>query len=245
VTTVHQIKSQGNKNFWMIKKYILFLIISILSFFLLPTNSLSAQSLSPRHILILNSYHQSLPWVQEIVQAIYDELQPYTNNLILHIENMDTKRVYNDEYVKRLYHVYMMKYRNVPLDIIIASDNNAFDFLRTYRDRLFPEVPVVFCGVNSFQDSWIAKHPGFTGVIEKLDALGTIQLALKLHPDTKEIFIIHDNLTTGILWEETIKQELQTFKTGVKFTFSPNVSMKELEYHLRNLDERTLVLLGP
>jgi hypothetical protein len=39
------------------------------------------------------------------------------------------------------------------LDLIIVADTEAFDFPQKYRDKLFPGTPVVFCGVNYFQEA--------------------------------------------------------------------------------------------
>jgi hypothetical protein len=44
----------------------------------------------------------------------------------------------------------------------IVSDNSALDFLLSYRDELFPVVPVVFCGVNNISDLMTSGHRGIT-----------------------------------------------------------------------------------
>ena len=139
---------------------------------------------SPRHILLLNSYHQSMTWVKDIVQAVEDELEPDQHNLVLHVENMDSKRFYSAEQLKSLYRFYQVKYRQTKFDLVLSSDNNAFDFLRQYRDGLFPGVPVVFCGVNDFQQEQLDGLKDFTGVEEVFDAAHTPRTRVLTHCKT-------------------------------------------------------------
>ncbi|MCU7928576.1 MAG: hypothetical protein KZQ97_19345 [Candidatus Thiodiazotropha sp. (ex Dulcina madagascariensis)] len=138
---------------------------------LVPPATGIANDTPTRHLLLLNSYHQSLKWDEEIYAAIKAVLRPAENNIELHVENMDTKRVpYTDAYRSQLLALLKNAYGKMRFDLIIASDNNAYDFLRTYRDELFPGVPVVFCGVNNFEPEQLQGIPAFTGVAEIFDA---------------------------------------------------------------------------
>ncbi len=198
----------------------------------------------PRHILILNSYHQPMTWVDNIVRAIYDELQPDQNNLVLHVENMDTKRFHSPAYLQSLFQAYRAKYQQTRFDLILSSDNNAFDFLRRYRDELFPGVPVAFCGVNYFQQQQLTGHRGYTGVEEVFDAAATLRIALKNHPKTREVLVINDYLKTGRAWEKTIRQQLVPFAGQVKLNYVDNLSLTELEQQIAALPKDSILLLG-
>ncbi len=198
----------------------------------------------PRHILLLNSYHQPMTWVDNIVRAVYDELQPEQNNLVIQVENMDTKRFHDAEYLESLYRVYKTKYRDTHFDLILSSDNNAFDFLRQYRNMLFPGVPVAFCGVNFFRPEQLANQQKFTGVEEVFDAAATLEIALKNHPRTREVLIINDYLKTGRAWEKSIQQQLVPFAGRVKLNYAENLSLKELGKKIASLPNNSIVLLG-
>ncbi len=201
-----------------------------------------AQNLHTKHILILHSYNQSMSWVQDITKAIKDELND--ENIVFHIENMDTKRIYNREYLNKLIELYRLKYSNTKFNCIISSDNNAYDFLRENRDNLFAETPVVFCGVNYFKDEDIKDLKNFTGVAEIFDVKSTVELILKLHPNTNNIFIINDYLKTGRAWEKTIKEDVKVFKDRVKFTYNENLTLNGLKSEISNLPKNSIVLLG-
>ncbi len=69
---------------------------------------------------------------------------------------------------------------------------------------MFPNTPVVFSGVNDFQDSMLQGNELFTGVVESVDIKGTIDLGLRLQPNTKQVIIINDQTTTGLEMKKLI-----------------------------------------
>jgi len=198
-----------------------------------------------KQILLLNSYHQNFSWNEEIFRGLNDVLRPKETGIILHVENMDTKRVeFNEHYVQQLRDVFEHKYKGMKLDLIMATDNNAFEFMRRYHKELFPKVPVVFCGINFYRDELIDDHPLFTGVSESVDAKGTLWWALKMHPNTKSIYVINDHTPSGAAIAKTIREQLNDFAPGVSVEYSDNMALPELLEHVKALPRDTLVLYG-
>ncbi len=197
-----------------------------------------------RHILYLNSYDSRMSWVKDIEQAIEEVLEPDFRNLILYIENMDSKVFHTDEYYEAYGHYFRTKYRDLDLSLILCSDNNAFDFVKKYGSELFSGTPVVFCGVNDFNQTMIQDLPNFTGVAEIFSVEDTLDFALKMHPRTEEIFIINDYLSTGRSWQQDIEKRLKYLERQVDIRYSENMSMEELLKTISSLQERTIILLG-
>ena len=218
-------------------------LILIILFIVLPLTAFAETNVNSRHVLVLHSYHSTMEWVERINEAINDVLQPVANNYVIHMEYMDTKRIYSKEYLKSLKDVYREKYLAVKLDVVMSSDNNAFDFLRENRDELFGDVPVSFCGVNFFKDSDLIGLKNFTGTVESFDSYGTIKSAQRLYPKLKKVYVINDQLKTGIAWQNTIKEQLGNLK-NVDVTYAPNLSMDELQKRVASLADDTVVLLG-
>ena len=103
-----------------------------------------------KNVLYFNSYQNGYQWSDEILGGIREAFSLSDFNVDLQIEYMDSKK-YTDPVLRgMLYAFYKLKYRNTRFEVILASDNFAFDFLREYQDELFPNTPVVFCGVNDF-----------------------------------------------------------------------------------------------
>ncbi|MBW2204779.1 MAG: PAS domain S-box protein, partial [Deltaproteobacteria bacterium] len=196
-----------------------------------------------KNVLVLNSYHQGFQWNDNLVKGIKAVLKP-TDNISLHIESMDTKRIYTPEHLKNLLNLYQHKFRNIEFDLIITSDNNAFNFIRKHRNLLFPETPVVFFGVNDFKDEDIQGLDWITGMAETMDIKGTIDTALKLHPKANTIYVINDYTPTGIGMKKSIIESLKDWKDPPRMVFSKDVLMDDLLIDIEQLPQNTLIYLG-
>jgi hypothetical protein len=86
---------------------------------------------------------------------------------------LGTKWVNDDLYFRELVQILKHKYSRPRFDLIVSSDNDAFDFLRSHGDEVFGRIPVVFNGVNYFTESDLAGNALFTGVSETADRMTT------------------------------------------------------------------------
>jgi len=215
----------------------------IILLFLLTQILYANETTAAKHILVLHSYNKSMTWEKEIDQSIEDTLEPTKNGYILHTEYMDTKRIFTQEYINELVTIYKIKYKNVKFDLLLSSDNNAFDFLRKHRDSIFGEVPTLFSGVNFFKDSDLDGYKNYSGVAENFDAKSTLTTALKLFPNTKKVYVINDYLTTGRAWKNTIQTQLKSFE-NIQIIFNENLSMEDLKAKIGQLPKDSIVLLG-
>ena len=185
-----------------------------------------------------------MTWVDNITKGASDILEIKKNNFALHIENMDTKRHHSKEHYSFLAKLYKNKYSNMKFDLILSSDNNALDFLKKYRNEIFGNVPVSFCGVNNFKPSSLDTYENYTGVTEKFSDIQTIELILNLHPDIKNIYIINDYLKTGRAWQKKMEKNLARFEDKVNIIHNKNLSLKDLQKKIKSLSKDTILLIG-
>jgi two-component system cell cycle sensor histidine kinase/response regulator CckA len=194
-----------------------------------------------KRVLILQSYHIGYPWSDSIAKGILSVLEK-EKNVTLFFEYMDTKRYMEEPYLQKLFQLYKDKYGEMPLNVIICSDDNALNFLLKTRTDLFPGVPIVFCGINNFADSRIAGHTDITGVVENPDVLGTLQLALRLHPGTRQVAAVHDQTKTGLSNAERLRKFAPDFEGKVAFKYLTDMTISQLGDALRALPPDTIVL---
>ncbi len=195
-----------------------------------------------KRVLILHSYYQGYKWTDDENRGIESVLKPAIGTNNLYIEYMDTKKIFGDLYSQRLYEIYKLKYKNFKFDVIIVTDNNAFEFMLKYRDDLFPGTPVVFCGVNYFEETQLRGQKLITGVNEENDLKGSIQLMLKLHPKTKEIIFVNEWTTTGQNVHKAFVKTIPQFQETVKFSLLEDVRIEEILEKLGPLSEGSVVL---
>ena len=196
------------------------------------------------HVLFLNSYDARMSWYNGILQGVEEILRPDLNSINLHLEHLDSKEFGDNEYYAAYAEFLSYKYRAHELSLILCSDNNSLDFLIRFNHELFHDTPIVFCGVNDFEDSMIRGHDEITGIAEVFSARETVELALSLHPETEEIYIINDYLNTGRAWQRDIAEQLASLEDMVRLRYSENLSMEELTQTIADLPKNSIVLLG-
>ena len=211
--------------------------------FLYPS-MINAKDIEKKNILVLHSYHPAMTWEKNIDRAINNILDVKNSNYLLYTEYMDTKRHHSKKYYERLKKLYQTKYKNKHIDMILASDNNAFNFLIKNRNELFGDVPVIFSGVNGFDPKMLKNTTNFAGVAEQFSVKDTVDTILKIHPNLKQIYIINDYLETGLAWKKDIKKALQGYDKKIKLIYSDNLSLNALKEKIDSFDNDTAILMG-
>ena len=199
---------------------------------------------STRKVLILNSYHKEFKWTDDQVSGAKEVLSEGIKDIELFVEYMDTKRIYNKEYIEYLYNIYRLKYKKVQLDAIITTDDNALWFVVKYHKEVFGEAPVSFCGINDYKKSLLEGKQQFTGLVEVMDIKPTIDLALKLHPETRKIVVIVDSTPTGLGQIRDVTAVARQYN-NLKFEYleGKDISHAELFEKLQSLSRDSIVLL--
>ena len=203
--------------------------------------ALLAYTLPVRHVLVLHSFHKGQEWNDDLSRGIIDGFA--NQEVELHFEYMDAKRFPEDEQFSNLYQLYRYKYRQNPVDVIVSTDESALDFLLKFREDLFPDTPVVFCGVKYLDGNKLFVERLITGITELVDIKKSIQLILKLDPEVQQVVIITDNSPTSIATIKAAMPVLKTFRHRLKFHFTELMTISSLEQQLSELPLTSAVLL--
>jgi len=196
-------------------------------------------------ILNLNSYHLGWGWSDRITNTIRSEVATQLPGSDVMVEYLNTRKIpLNDTRIIELKEYMADKYRGKKFDAIISSDDDAFQFLLKTRDELFPGVPVIFSGVNNFEDQMISGKRGITGIVEKASMIENIDLILKNHKDADTIYIINEEVTsTGKAFRKQIDSVLPNYQEKVTFEILNELSIDELKEKVAQISASDAILL--
>jgi signal transduction histidine kinase/ABC-type uncharacterized transport system substrate-binding protein len=102
------------------------------------------------------------------------------------VDNLRFRKEYNAETADLL----QRQYRDIRIDVVIATGLEPLEFAEAYRDRVWPGAAIVFMGVT---DGWLAqwkRPPRTTGITTVLDVAGTLELGLMLRPSARKLYLI-------------------------------------------------------
>ncbi len=145
---------------------------------------------APRQVLILYAGDRLLS-----SNTLFDEslrlafAQGARESLQCDGEFLDEVR-FPDGYQERMRDLLRAKYAGHPPDVIVAVGSSSLAFCLRHRSDAFPgvEVPIVFA--VSGGDSAASRNHSVTGVLSSFDGPATLRLALRLHPHTRQVFVI-------------------------------------------------------
>ncbi len=199
------------------------------------------ESDDPR-VLVLASYHHGNPWTDSIVEEIQRSFKAAHPAAKIYIEYMDAVRNDPREILPALELLLQSKYRSKPPTVIIGVGDEALNFLLARRDRLFGDVPIVFCAVSATRKLPIEDPAGIFGVTEAVDIKRTIQVALALHPRTTRVVGVSDLSSVARYDFERFWRTFPLFEDRVRFDELVGYSADELEAELARLPPHTIVL---
>ncbi|NML26336.1 sensor histidine kinase [Zoogloea dura] len=223
----------------------LFAVYLLLITLVMPAAGHAADETPPPRILHIDSYDPGNAWGRETGQGIREVLGSRARPVELSVEYLDSRRFPDRKQEAIIADALGAKYRNFRHDLIIASDNAAFDFALRYRQKLFPGQPIVFCGYNNFMPEVIRNVPDITGVNEEIDIPATVALALKVHSGIRKlVFILSTGDTSSAM--NTRDAESRVFpllRQQHELIVLKDATMAEIRGRLAGLGKDSLVFL--
>ncbi|MDB1124444.1 hypothetical protein [Vibrio algarum] len=144
-----------------------------------------SQAERKKKILVLHSYHQGLEWTDNVSRGIEDIFSPLRSQYEVYYEYLDSKRNAGNAYLQQSASFISTKNSQEKYEIVIAVDNNALKLLNSRQITFLGSPPIVFCGINNYDDSLISELDQVTGIVETTDHFSTLDIMHKLHPDKK------------------------------------------------------------
>ena len=112
------------------------------------------------------------------------------------------------------------------------------------HQKEFPGVPIVICGSTRNKSRPAQLDPSFTGAWVDLDPAKILELAIKLRPDTKQVFVVNGSAPTDIAYDARFREALHGYESRFKFTYLSGLPMSSLLPKLSVLPDHSIILFG-
>lgn len=196
------------------------LLISIAVLCISAYSSLSfANDWDIKRILVLHSYEPSYQWTADFQKGIDSAFSKSQTEVKLSIEYLDSKRIHSPDYYGSLSNYLKVKYAGYEFDGVIATDDNAANFLESLSTLIDRSTPVVAVGINDTSTDMYAVSDRATVLYENDQIDVNIQLISKLRPNLKNLYFINDYSVTS----ELIRKEM-----NIRMAKFPNINLVEI-----------------
>jgi signal transduction histidine kinase len=134
------------------------------------------------------------------------------------------------------------KYAGRTIDLVMTVGPRPFSFLLKYGQQLFPSVPIVFSLVDLRFYGPLNLPSNVTGVSGSFTVSPTVDLVLKLQPDTRQVFYVEGATSNEVLFRKAAEQELKPYQGKLSFTYLDGLSLSRLLERVGQLPPHSIVL---
>ena len=218
------------------------LILSIIAVTLLVSRSTAVSPMTEvRRVLIINDIGViSSPGFAEIDQAVFTGLQKSPYRIELYDESLNLILFPDRASQDRFREEIVQKYSARKPDVIIAAGPESLKFIAKLYDK-FQGTPIIFCTIWSGIPDELRHGIPFTGVVAHLHPEGTLNVALRLLPNTKHVVVVGGVGKFDEGWEAIAKQSFHNYESKLEFTYLFDLTMPALLERLKHLPNDTIV----
>ncbi len=194
--------------------------------------------------LIIHTFSHNFEWTKNVQQGIQEVLELESPNALINIEYMDMKSLDNTDFDKTYKEYLKQKYGQTSITGIIICDDPGLQSFIKYKDEIFPDVPVVACGINMLtRDYMLSSLDSF--IFERADITGCYNDLHQLNPQLNTINVVYNssNVTDDIF--NSYHEDQIFVGEKIKINYFDNYFDSDLQLKLSMLDEDEVVYLIP
>jgi signal transduction histidine kinase len=201
-----------------------------------------AQETAPKRLVVLYWDNKEFPGNARFEMSLKAQLQLDRRQDIEYFPEYFEASRFPDQNTAVSFRNYLQtKYARRTVDVVVASADAPLKFLLEYRTELFPNSPIVFVANDPPASDTLTSGAGMTGVRYKNAYRETVNLALRLHPETKRVFVVSGTPQQDRRFEKLTQQELSGFNK-VDITYLTDLPLTELIASTRSLPPDSVIL---
>ena len=202
----------------------------------------ASQGQSKKNVLMIIEIGQSHPAPALVTNQILSALGSDPRfDAELHWENLDAIDI-SDDLRNELRDGIVRKYRNLKLDLIVLVGPDPLRLFAEPSRTFYPGVPVVFCCSSPGQADQRSTDSRSTGSWIQWDPAKTLDAAIRLLPDTHQVFVIAGRSRYDLGLTAFVKAELNSYENRLDVTYLTDLPMSKLLERVRHLPSHSIVL---
>jgi signal transduction histidine kinase len=174
-------------------------------------------------------------------RGIRSTFAEYTRGHIeVHNEYLEVSRFPAASYQRDLAEYLRRKYAGRKVDLVLAGLSSALDFAVENREMVFPGVPLVFFAVDQLEAEARQLTPDVIGAPIQMDLAKSLDVALRLHPLTRRVYVIAGKSKFDAHWEAESRKAFAAYEEKAEFVYLSGLRMVDLLKRVESLPEHSI-----
>jgi PAS domain S-box-containing protein len=230
---VHDLPLQSC-DIWKVRRAQFSVLVAIAAMAFLGLKNAAADE--PKRVLLVHSFGSAAPPFTVESTAFETELVGKMGGRVdLDEVSLDMAR-YPDRDMQEAIVDYLQKRQaKWHPDLVVPIGSPAAIFVATYRDRLFPETPILYASADRrlLPPGALDKNAAYVGQIYEIH--GFLEDMLQIAPATKNIVVIVGATPLERLWQGVFQKAAEPFAGRINFTYYSDLSFKQMQERVSTL----------
>jgi len=208
-----------------------------------PVSRVDAQP-EPARVLLLYAHPTDSPIIERFDRRLRATIRDgEARHVELYEERLDLDRFGDTAQLQRLTRYLEARYRERPVDVVVAEGALALDFAATYLAHAIPAVPVVYALVAGRAAN--APMPrAVTGRETPFTFAETFDIARRLQPDATQLVLVGGQAPRDSVAIAAALRDIEPVRGRLPVTVLRGLTVDTLRERVRRLPSRTIVLLA-
>jgi PAS domain S-box-containing protein len=204
----------------------------------------AAAEKTPRNVLVLFSNEAELPANQILLRGLHKVLSENASDQpTTYTEFLDLVRFPSEAHQNQLAGFMKEKFAGARIDLAIVAARPALDFLSKFRDEIIPGVPIVFAAIGRDDLQNRALPAAATGIVSRWDIAKTVELAIGLQPDARQILVVTGASNFDKLWEQDARQQLRSYEGRFSVTYLAALPLADVLSQVSRLPRSAIIIV--
>ena len=213
---------------------------------LIFTSAAHAAEAGPaKRVLLISTGSRFSPGFALVDQTVLEALGKIESGTVeVYPENLDILRFPSERFARIFSEYLTEKYAEQPPDLVILVYVGNLGIAGKFLQQLFPRTPVIVAGFTEEEISRDHFDSLVSGIAQRVDPLATLELILRLQPETQRIVVIGGKAEVDRDVINRVKEAARSFVGRVDFDFWDNRSLAELRQAVSALPPQTAILFS-
>jgi PAS domain S-box-containing protein len=205
--------------------------------------ALCASAASPKRVLILDPYGRDVAPYSTAASTFRATLARDMGQPIDFYEiPLDLARFAESEGEGPLVAFLEGRIKNRPVDLVVPIGGAGVQFVERYRERLFPNTPILVVGSDPRFVSPDFLRTNATLVTQRVNLVGMVEDILQVQPQTTNIAVVFGASAPENYWVGECRREFQSFTNRVGFTWLNDLPLDQIVARCTTLPPRSFIL---
>ena len=218
----------------------LLIVAAVAAFALIFTAN--APAAEPKRVLLVQSFGSAAtPFTARLVAFESELIAKMGDRVDVDEVSLDMAR-YSDRDIQEAIVNYLQKRQaKWQPDLVVPIGSSATIFVANYRDRLFPETPILYVvDRRLLPPGALEKNAAYVG--QEIDLPGLLEDMLQVAPATKNVAVIVGTTPLEHYWQEAFQKAAEPLAGRINFTYYSDLSFDQMKERASTLPPDSYII---